>query len=63
MRNEAMERLDVLVGSWTLSREDPDMFQRFIADVGADQIVGRWEMSEDRGSTWRKDFDLVFERA
>jgi hypothetical protein len=47
---------------WTLSREDPDMFQRFIADVGPDHIAGRWEASEDRGSTWRKDFDLVFDR-
>lgn len=48
---------------WTLSREDPDMFQRFVADVGADRIAGRWEASDDRGSTWRKDFDLIFERA
>ena len=48
---------------WTLTREDPDMFQRFIADVGPDQIAGRWEASDDRGSTWRKDFDLIFERA
>ncbi|MFD6070735.1 MULTISPECIES: hypothetical protein [Amycolatopsis] len=28
---------------WNLSREDPDLFQRFIADVGPDRIVGRWE--------------------
>ena len=48
---------------WTLTREDPDMFQRFIADVEPDRIAGRWEASEDRGSTWRKDFDLFFERA
>jgi hypothetical protein len=48
---------------WTLDREDPDMFQRFIADVEADRIVGRWEASDDRGATWRKDFDLVLERA
>ena len=48
---------------WILSREDPDFFQRFIADVGPDRIAGRWEASEDHGSTWRKDFDLVFERA
>ena len=48
---------------WNLSREDPDMFQRFIADVGPDRIAGRWEASEDQGSTWRKDFDLIFERA
>jgi hypothetical protein len=46
-----------------LSREDPDMFQRFIADVGPDRIAGRWEACEDHGSTWRKDFDLVFQRA
>jgi hypothetical protein len=48
---------------WSLSREDPDMFQRFVADIAPDQIAGRWEASEDGGSTWRKDFDLVFERA
>ena len=47
---------------WTLSREDPDMFQRFTAEVEPDRIVGRWEASEDHGATWRKDFDLVFER-
>jgi len=47
---------------WELTREDPDMFQRFIADVVPDRIAGRWEASDDRGSTWRKDFDLVFER-
>lgn len=49
-------------GRWALEREDPDMFQRFVAEVGSDRIVGRWEASEDRGTTWRKDFDLVFDR-
>ncbi len=48
---------------WTLNREDPDMFQRFVAEVGPDRIAGRWEASEDRGATWRKDYDLVFDRA
>ena len=48
---------------WNLLREDPDMFQRFIADVVPDRITSRWEASDDQGSTWRKDFDLVFERA
>jgi hypothetical protein len=48
---------------WTLSREDPDMHQRFIADVEPDRIAGRWEASDDQGSTWRKDYDLIFERA
>jgi len=50
-------------GHWTLAREDPDMHQRFIADVETDRIRGRWEASEDQGGTWRKDFDLTFERA
>lgn len=50
-------------GQWTLSREDPDFHQRFIATVEPDRIVGRWEASEeDAGRTWRKDFDLIFER-
>lgn len=49
-------------GRWTMTREDPDFHQRFIADVQPDRIDGRWEASEDEGRTWRKDFDLVFER-
>jgi hypothetical protein len=47
---------------WTLSREDPDFHQRFIADVEQNRIAGRWEASEDEGRTWKKDFDLVLER-
>ncbi len=49
-------------GCWTLLRQDPDFHQRFVGDVGPDRIAGRWEASEDEGRTWRKDFDLVFER-
>ena len=49
-------------GKWTLTREDPDFHQRFIATVADDRIDGRWEASEDAGATWRKDFDLIFER-
>lgn len=48
---------------WSLSREDPDMYQRFVAEIGPDRIDGRWKASDDHGATWRKDFDLVFERA
>jgi hypothetical protein len=47
---------------WTLNREDPDFYQRFIADLEPDRIIGRWEASEDQGKTWRKDFDLTYER-
>lgn len=48
---------------WTMTREDPDFHQRFIASIEKDRILGRWEASEDDGRTWRKDFDLTFERA
>ena len=47
---------------WILNREDTDMYQRFVADVGPDRIAGRWEASDDQGATWRKDYDLVFDR-
>jgi hypothetical protein len=50
-------------GHWTLNREDPDMHQRFIADVERDRILGRWEASDDAGTSWRKDYDITFERA
>ena len=49
--------------SWTLTREDPDFHQRFVARVEPDRIVGHWDASEDAGTTWRKDFDLTFDRA
>ena len=49
-------------GQWTLAREDPDFHQRFIATVSHDRIDARFEASEDAGGTWRKDFDLTFER-
>jgi hypothetical protein len=49
-------------GRWTLLREDPDFHQRFVAEVEADRITGHWDMSEDQGATWRKDFDIIFDR-
>jgi hypothetical protein len=49
-------------GEWALLREDPDFHQRFVATVTDDRMLGRWEASEDAGATWRKDFDLIFER-
>jgi hypothetical protein len=48
---------------WTMTREDPDFHQRFIADITPDRILARTEASEDRGRTWRKDFDLTYERS
>lgn len=48
---------------WTLLREDADFYQRFQADLAEDLITGASEASEDKGLTWRKDFDLVFTRS
>jgi len=47
---------------WVLTRADPDFHQRFVADVSADRIAAWTDASEDEGRTWRKDFDLTFER-
>ena len=49
-------------GRWEMLREDPDFHQRFVATVSPDRIEGHWDASEDQGATWRKDFDLIFER-
>jgi hypothetical protein len=50
-------------GEWRMWREDRDFHQRFVAIVTPARIDGHWDASEDRGATWRKDFDLIFERA
>lgn len=47
---------------WILHRKDLDFHQRFVSRVSADRIDGHWDGSEDCGETWRKDFDLIFER-
>lgn len=50
-------------GAWTMSRTDPDFHQRFLGRVDGDRMVSEADASEDEGVTWRKDFDLIFERA
>lgn len=47
---------------WNLLRENADFYQRFDARIDGDRIIASWEASEDEGETWRKDFDLLFER-
>ncbi len=47
---------------WVMSRADPDFHQRIVATVEPDRILMQPEASEDEGATWRKDFDLIFER-
>ena len=49
-------------GKWTMLREDPDFHQRLIATVTPTRINGHWDASEDGGTTWRKDFDLILKR-
>jgi hypothetical protein len=49
-------------GQLAMWRDDPDFHQRFVGTVSPDRIDARTEASEDFGGTWRKDFDLIFER-
>lgn len=49
--------------SWEMSRSDPDFHQRFAGRVEGSRIVAQTDASDDRGVTWRKDFDLIFERS
>ncbi len=56
-------------GVWTLRRDSPDFsdlnfWQRYSGTFGedGDTIDGRWEISHDEGTTWEKDFDLVYTR-
>jgi hypothetical protein len=49
-------------GTWSFWREDPDFYQRFTGEFGADgtRINARFEMSHDQGQTWKHDFDMTF---
>jgi hypothetical protein len=54
--------LTVEDGELRMEREDPDFHQRFVGTIEPDRILARTEASDDEGRTWRKDFDLTFER-
>jgi len=56
-------------GVWTLLRDSPDFsdlnfWQRYTGTFSEDgaTIAGSWEMSQDEGATWKKDFDLIYRR-
>ena len=50
--------------TWELMRRDPDFHQRWTGVVSDDgnRMDTHPDASEDEGKTWRKDFDLAFER-
>jgi hypothetical protein len=56
-------RMHFADGEWRMLREDPDFHQRFVATVTPNRIDGHWDASDDGGTTWRRDFDLIFDRA
>lgn len=43
-------------------REDKDFYQRLTIEITNDGLYFVPEASEDKGKTWRKDFDMVYER-
>ena len=45
---------------WSFYREDKDFYQRFTADISPGKIQAKTEASEDKGKTWRKDFDITY---
>jgi hypothetical protein len=49
--------------AWTLSRDAPGFFQRFVGRLSDDgsTIDGRWESSPD-GSEWAPDFDIRYRK-
>jgi hypothetical protein len=49
-------------GELRMERADPDFHQRITGRLAPDRFVLQPEASEDEGRTWRRDFDLVFER-
>ena len=57
-------RMTLTDRTWTVWRDDPGFFQRFIGEFSDDRrtIEGRWEQSSD-GSTWTRDFDMNYRRA
>lgn len=54
-------RMTVTDEAWTVWREAPGFFQRFIGTFADDgnTITGRWEASPD-GAEWETDFDMVY---
>jgi len=48
--------------TWVMSRTDPDFHQRLLGRIEGNRMIGQTDASDDEGATWRKDFDLIWER-
>jgi hypothetical protein len=48
--------------SWIMTRKDKDFYQRMRITIKKGVPSGRAEASDNKGKTWRKDFDMVFMR-
>lgn len=48
--------------SWEMSRADPDFHQKVWARIDGNRMVGAADASDEGGTNWRKDFDLIWER-
>lgn len=47
---------------WTPCRRNSSMIEKRRQTVRDAAVDAQWDASEDEGATWRKDFDLTFER-
>jgi hypothetical protein len=55
-------RMTLTDGAWTVWRDAPGFFQRFIGTFRDDATIdGRWDSSPD-GTTWEPDFDMAYRR-
>ena len=60
---DALKRLEPLVGEWELWRDGEPFPQRFIATISEDgnTIAGGWEKAMD-GRNFATDFELTYRR-
>lgn len=47
---------------WRMWRDAPGFSQRFSGTIGAAEIAGQWQLSQD-GETWADDLEITYRRA
>ncbi len=57
-------RMSFRDGTWTMWRDAPGFFQRFVGTVSEDRrrMDAHWEKSTDGGQSWEHDFDMTYRR-